>query len=435
MNTTCICYTDAVTGDICHRILHKSGLEIRIMEMPDFSTAYAQFGTKFGSYQTVFQKTPEDSVENVPIGTAHFLEHKLFEQKYGDVSNLFSRLGVSDNAYTNYDHTVYHFQTQSNFKEALEILLQFVQQPCFTEESVEQEKSIIKQEILEGMDDPATVNFHQMMQGLYHSHPIRWPILGTLESIRDITADTLYQCHDAYYNLHNMVLCCTGNVYKDEILEIADRILSPAPPFRMQNILPDEPDNIASAYRQSFADIGKTQFSIGFKSKPAEGSQQMRESLLSLITADLLIGAVSPLQKKLLSEGMINDTFSTDCFIGDSWCTIYMDGESDHPKQVLEEILAEIRRMQNEGIDEVYFHALKCAAFGDVVISMNDPGTACDVLMESYMAGKSSPFARSEILASIQKEDILHCLQERFQPEQCCLSVIIPETERKEFFK
>lgn len=430
MKTECMRLTDPHTGDVCIRILHQSGLEIRVMEMPGFSTAYAQFGIRYGSVHTRFRDAGSDTVTEVPAGTAHYLEHKLFENgENEDAAKEFSRLGAADNAYTDWDKTVYHFNTQRNFSDALAVLLDFVRKPYFTQKSVERERPIIAQEILESDDDPAEQVFLQMMEGLYHTHPIRSHVLGTADSIAAITPEILYQCHRAFYRLQNTVLCCTGNVSAQEITEVADRLLLPELPVQTVLCPPQEPDTVAAPYLMKKTAVGKTMFCIGFKSPPVPAEAQMRESILVLMTADLLTGEVSPLHRRLLTEGLINDTFCTDCCVGDSWFTVYAEGESDNPQAVLDALLAETERMKAEGPDPERFEALRRAAYGDAVLSMNDPGKACDVLLESYMAGGHSPFARTDVLASLRPEDISECLRTRFRADHICLSVIMPEDQ------
>lgn len=432
MTSEIITCKDAATGDICYRILHPSGLEIRVMEMPDFSTAYAQFGTKFGSVYRCFRMKDTGMVTELPAGTAHFLEHKLFEKEDGDVDQKFALLGASDNAFTDYDRTVYYFRTQQRFYEALSLLLQFVQQPFFTEKSTERERSIIIQELMETLDDPADQGFLQLTEGLYHAYPLYPHILGTAESIRQITADTLLQAHHAFYNLHNMVLCCAGNVRVPEILAVADKYLKPAPPMQAEAVFPSEPDMPAAAYRKSRMPVGKTQFSIGFKSRPAAGMQRLRDSLLASLTADLLIGSAAPLYQELLRAGLLNDTFDTDCFAGDGWFTVLFEGESDQPETVLQALCDEIQRMQTDGIDSELFAVLKRAAYGDSIIGLNNPEAACTAMLDAYIWDCDFPFARSALLAELTEEDVQQCLCERFCSDKVCLSVIEPEISGKE---
>lgn len=430
MHSEIITLKDAGTGDCCFRILHPSGLEIRVMEMPDFSTAYAQFGVKFGSVYRKFRQG--DSVTALPAGTAHYLEHKLFEKEGGDVAKKFALLGASVNAFTDFDRTVYYFRTQQHYYEALGLLLRFVQEPYFTAETVERERNIILQELMEALDDPADQGFMHLLEGLYHSYPLHPDILGTAESIRQITAETLHQSHRAFYNLHNMVLCCAGNVRVQEILGIADKYLIPAPPMQAEPLFAPEPAAPVTAYRKCAMSVGKTQFSIGFKSRPAAGTQLLHDSLLASLTADLLIGSAAPLYQRLLHEGLINDTFDTDCFAGTGWFAVIFEGESDQPEAVLQALCDEIRRMQTEGIDEALFAVLKKAAYGDSIIGMNNPESACTAMLDAYIWGCGSPFDRTAMLADLTAADIRQCLSERFSGESVCLSVAEPESTGKE---
>lgn len=432
MTSEIITCRDAGTGDICYRILHPAGLEIRVMEMPDFSTAYAQFGTKFGAAYRRFRSRESGQMIELPAGTAHYLEHKLFEKEDGDVAKKFALLGASDNAFTDFDRTVYYFRTQQNYYEALALLLEFVQTPYFTEESVERERNIILQELMEALDDPADRNFEQLLEGMYHAYPLHPHILGTAESIRQITADTLLQSHKAFYNLHNMVLCCAGNVRVQEILEVADRCLIPAPEMQAEAVFPQEPAHPVTSRRICSMPVGKTQFSIGFKSRPVTGLARLRDSLLASLTADLLIGSAVPLYQTLLHAGLLNDTFDTDCFAGDGWFTVLFEGESDQPEAVLQALCDEIRRMQTDGIDEALFAVLKRAAYGDSIIGMNNPESACTAMLDAYIWGCDSPFDRTALLAELTAADVQRCLRERFCSDAVCLSVIEPESPGKE---
>lgn len=425
MQTEITHMTDPCTGDPYCRILHRSGLEIRVAEMSGFSTAYAQFGTKFGSVHRRFHSG--DSVTEVPAGIAHFMEHKLFEKEDGDVMKKFDALGAVGNAYTDFDRTVYHFHTQRHFYEALALLLEFVQNPYFTQESVERERGIILQELLEALDDPADRGFMQLMEGLYPANPLRDHVLGTAESIAAITPEMLYQCHRLFYQPHNMVLCCAGNVTAAQIIEIADRCLHPAELIPVQRIVPAEPDAPAAAYRRLVMPVGKTQFSIGFRSTPLSGVHRLRESLLTSLTLDLLIGSAAPLYQRLLREGLLNDTFDTDCFAGDGWFTVLAEGESDDPQAVLKAILAETDRMQAEGADAALFAVLKKAAYGDSIIGMNHPEAVCSAMMDAFIWGCDSHFDRTRLLAELTLSDVQRCLRERFRRDRVCLSVITAE--------
>jgi predicted Zn-dependent peptidase len=123
-----------------------NGLKLYFMPKKGFSKSFAQISVKYGSNDYKFSVNG-DEFKEYPLGIAHFLEHKLFEQKHGNIFDKFTMLGSSPNAYTNYSETCYYFNATTDFYENLKLLLDFVYNPYFTEENVEKEKGIIEQEI------------------------------------------------------------------------------------------------------------------------------------------------------------------------------------------------------------------------------------------------------------------------------------------------
>ncbi len=420
--------TDPLTGDTCRIIRHRSGLEIRVTELPDFRTASAQLVTKFGAQHIRYRTKDKPDIEKLPSGIAHYLEHKLFENTDCNASELFAKLGAHDNAYTDYDRTVYYFQTAGAFPDALRVLLDFVIHPFFSAESVERERGIILQELQEALDDPADVLEMQLMNGLYHAHPVRNHVLGTAQSIRQITPELLYQCHRSFYQLGNMALCCAGHVSEAEILRIADELLPDhaEQPVQTELLLPEEPETVCARHVQCSMDVGRTQFMIGFKSPPADGPERLRESLLCLLVIELLAGDSSPLYLRLLDRGLLHDTFATDCLTGTGWFAVTAEGESDDPEAVCAALCDEIARMKAEGIDEKRFDDCKKAAYGDAVLGMNSPEAAADAMTDAFVLGIDTPFARTALLAALTPADAQDCLMRRFDPNNLTVSVIAP---------
>ncbi|MBQ1967206.1 MAG: insulinase family protein, partial [Clostridia bacterium] len=208
-----------------YEIDHESGLKIFVMEKPDYNGAYALFGTKYGSVDTCFKIKGAESYTTVPEGIAHFLEHKLFESEELDAFERFAETGANANAYTSFDRTCYLFQCSGEFEKNLEILLDFVKAPYFTEETVQKEQGIIGQEIRMYQDSPDWQVLFNLLRGLYSKNPVRIDIAGTIESIAEINADLLYSCYKTFYNNSNMCLAVAGNVKTEEVINIADKVL------------------------------------------------------------------------------------------------------------------------------------------------------------------------------------------------------------------
>ena len=243
MDKSCQVITGKQVGDSYWKIQHPSGLTILLYPKENCSTTYAIFGTRYGSIDNCFQRSDEPAPETVPEGIAHYLEHKLFESEDGDAFERYAKTGASANAFTSFESTCYLFSCTDKLYESLEILLDFVQSPYFTEQTVQKEQGIIGQEIKMYDDDPSWRVMFNYLKAMYHSHPIKEDIAGTVESIAKITPELLYRCYNTFYNLGNMVLALAGNFDKEKVLEVCDRMLKPAEPVSVRRVF-SQPDSI-----------------------------------------------------------------------------------------------------------------------------------------------------------------------------------------------
>ena len=195
---------NALIDEIIYEGKHKSGLRVYVFPK-EMGTSYAAFATKFGSVDCRFKTDGREVV--LPDGVAHFLEHKMFENSDGrDTFELYAKTGASANAYTSNNRTVYLFSAADNVCESLEILLSFVTDPYFTKETIAKEQGIIGQEIKMYDDNPDWQLYFGMLEGLYADNPVKIDIAGTVETIAEITPDTLFDAYNTFYNLDNMAL-------------------------------------------------------------------------------------------------------------------------------------------------------------------------------------------------------------------------------------
>ncbi|MBS5672460.1 MAG: insulinase family protein, partial [Firmicutes bacterium] len=189
----------------------SNGLPVCVVPKPGFAKKCAYFVTNYGSIDTKFTWMGREY--DTPAGVAHYLEHKMFDTPDGgNALQTLSSTGASPNAFTSTAITGYHFECADQFWDNLRTLLEFVSVPYFTKESVDKEQGIIGQEIRMIEDQPGWQAYHLLLEALYQYHPVRNSVAGSVESIAEITAETLYQCHEAFYTPSNMVLCVAGNV-------------------------------------------------------------------------------------------------------------------------------------------------------------------------------------------------------------------------------
>ena len=196
-----------------------NGLEIYILPNNKKEDIFVTLTTKYGGCNSQFMYN--DKYIKVPTGIAHFLEHKMFEQEDNiDPFSFFGSSGTYCNASTNYYNTSYIFAGSMNFKNNLNYLLDFIQNPYFTDENVLKEKGIIKEEIKMYDDMPDRIIYEKILYNIFNKHPIRYSIGGKVSDIEKITKEDLYKCYDVFYQPSNMFITITGNVNPQEAIDI-----------------------------------------------------------------------------------------------------------------------------------------------------------------------------------------------------------------------
>ena len=409
-------------GEGYTRIEHPSGLTLMLCPMKGYSTAYALFATRCGSIDDSFSIGDGEMVQ-VPNGIAHFLEHKLFESEDGDAFEQYAKTGASANAYTSFDRTAYLFGCTDRFRESLEILLNLVTTPYFTEQTVKKEQGIIGQEIRMYDDDPDWRVYFNLLGALYQEHPIRIDIAGTVESIAGISADLLYRCYNAFYNLNNMVLSIAGNFEIKDVVEACDKILKPAAPVRVSTREVQEPDEIRTRRVEQTLEVAAPLFQIGFKGR----AKSYRENILAQVTGelvcDLIAGESTALYRELYDEGLINAVFDTEVMAGPNYLVNIFSGESRDPDAVFARLTDGVRALQERGISEEDFERARRAAYGRYVGIYGNVESMAGMMVLAKLAdfGAYEPL---DLLGELTLNDAQAFLRENFDTERCALSVV-----------
>ncbi|RPF48314.1 putative Zn-dependent peptidase [Hydrogenoanaerobacterium saccharovorans] len=407
------------------KIKHKSGLTMLLCPKPQFSSAYALFGAEIGSIDTTFKTGQDKDFVTVPAGIAHYLEHKLFESEDGDAFERYAKTGASANAFTSFDKTAYLFSCADNFKESIEILLDFVTHPYFTEETVRKEQGIIGQEIKMYDDNPDWRVLFNLLGALYVNNPVRVDIAGTVESIAEIDADLLYRCYNTFYNLNNMVLVVAGNFEIDTVLEVADRILKPAQDVSIEAKVPDEPRTVNQPRVEMKLPVAMPMFNIGFKEITGSKRENAMNQVLDEILIEILAGEASPLYRRMYDSALINSTFGSEVFAGRDYIATLFSGESRDPDKVYDEICTEIERVQREGIDPAAFDRCRKAIYGRYIRMLNNVEGVASALMQSHFC-EFNVYELIDLIADCTLNQLTKRLNDNFSREHSAISIIHP---------
>ncbi len=413
----------AELGEKYYEIDHKSGLKIFVMPKANYASAYAVFGTKYGSIDTKFKRSDSEEWTVVPEGIAHFLEHKLFESEELDAFARYAKTGASANAYTSFDKTCYLFQCSDHFEASLEILLDFVTHPYFTKETVEKEQGIIGQEITMYYDVAGWMSTFNLLRLLYHNHPVRIDIAGTVDSIAQITDELLYDCYNTFYNLHNMCLAVVGDVTPEQVLRVCDRMLKEAPSLEIERSFEDEPRDIADSYCEYNLAMNMPVFSFGYKEKCETLTQDIRKIIEVNILLEILAGDTSKLYTDMFENGLINTSFSKEYFIGYGYEAVTFDGESENPKVVAQQIKKAVKELKENGIDENQFETARRSLYGREIMEYNDIDSIANGFIGAYF-NDYALFDALDIFKTVTKEDIENRLADMMNERYSALSVV-----------
>lgn len=410
---------------------HTSGLQVVLYPMTDFQSVYALFGTRYGSMDNVLVN-PDGTSTEVPDGIAHFLEHKMFEKEYGDVSVHFSSIGANANAYTSFECTSYLFSTTEQAEEALRTLVKFVQEPYFTEESVQKELGIIDQEIRMYEDDPNWRVFFHMLGNLYHNHPVKIDVAGTSASIAQITPELLYRCYHTFYNPANMVLAVAGNFDAEHfasVVEEATRTDLPAAVPRKAPIA--EPESIVRAYSEEKLAVSAKLFHIGFKETPVSAETELETQMQYTVLNELIAGRSSALYQQMYEEKIINTSFGKDVFIGRDFAMNFFSGESDDPLEIADRLNTAISKLRADGIPEEDFERVRRSIYGQSIMMFGEVDQTANALLSAHLSGRTL-FDALDILKKMQKEELGFLLARSYQKERMTISVILPQDSGQE---
>lgn len=402
---------EQINETLYHEVL-PNGLTVYLLPKNDYHKTYGLFSTNYGSIDNEFIPYGEKEKVKVPDGIAHFLEHKLFEKEDGDVFQLFGQQGASANAFTSFTKTSYLFSTTDQVEKNLTTLIDFVQAPYFTEETVNKEKGIIGQEIQMYEDDPNWRMFFGILNNLYPTHPLHIDIAGTVESIDKITAQDLYTCYRTFYQPCNMVLFVVGKMEPEKLMKLIreNQEEKNFPP--KQEIVRYFPENTKEIIKQSAleAAITRNKFVLGIKgldTLPQEGTELLRYKTAINLLFQMILGNTSRNYLAMYNQGIIDDSFGFEFSLDREFHFADFSGDTDEPEKAAEKIKEIILGFADDPeVSEMNLDLLKKKMLGQYFQSLNSIEYIANQFTQSLF-GDRTLFDLPEIIDSIQMKDVL----------------------------
>jgi len=407
----------------------KDGLTCIYIPKEGFKRKFAILATPYGG---VYRKVLVDGEDfSTPAGIAHFLEHKMFEDPHASIENRFASYGASVNAFTTQTSTAYLFSTAENFYDCLGLLLDFVQKPGFTEQGVITERGVIAQEIKMYADQPNWSVYLNAMRGMYHDHPIAEDIAGKIEDLDKIDYALLKKCHDLFYNPGRMVLVVAGDLDVKELYEFVASNQSekdfPKLP-EIQDQIPRSHDEDVLPQQEAGMEVARPMLCLGLRDQVASTWQEAvwRETVASLML-ELFVGKNSPFYNRLYDDGIIDNSFGVE-YTCTPWYSHFIFGaESDDPQRLADELLAELRRLQQCGISQQLMEVNLSKLLGLFIMDLNGLESTVMAYATDWLQEREY-FARFQEMRQLTKGDVEGFINS-LDLDKACLSVVNPLSE------
>ena len=403
----------------------ENGLTIMIIPKKGIQKKYIIWGTHYGSNDNKFIVPGEVEPTTVPNGVAHFLEHKMFEQENGKNSlDVLTALGVNANAYTTNDHTAYLYECTDNFYKALDEFMDYVQHPYFTDKNVEKEKGIIGQEIMMYDDYPEWKVYTNALECMYHNHPVKLDVAGSIESISHIDKEILYKCYNTFYNPSNMAMVVSGDFEPEKLLEeIKKRLIEKKVNGEIKRIFEDEPETIVKEQNIQNMEVSKPIYTIGIKDIVPDAKTIVKKHIAIEILLNIIIGDSSNLYKKLYDMGNSYSSPSTEYEFEKHYAHVLISGQSNNPEELYKMFKDEVQNLKKTGINEQDFERTQKMIYGEYVKEYNDVTDIARMFLSDYFKGINS-FEYLEEINTLAVEYLNQVLKDVFNEDKMVLSVV-----------
>ena len=406
----------------------ENGLKIYMLPYNNKKNYFISFATRFGS-DTLSFKDSKGKKFTPPLGIAHFLEHKMFEQESGeDPFSFFSASGTDSNASTSFDNTQYICYGTKEFAKNLRYLLHFVNSPYYTDHNVNKEKGIIAEEIKMYGDMPDFQLEMKLRECIYKNHPRRIDIAGTEEEINKITKEDLYACYSNFYVPNNMFILIVGNFDKEEALKIIRDELEYKKLAKLPTIKKiEEPTAVFKEEMTINSPIEIPKLAIGLKvsTKRFKETDIEIDLYLHMITS-ILFGASSEFRERVRQEKILSSMY-TDWESLEDMRVFYFMASTKEPERLKKEVLEEFK---NKSILESDFNRIKKVWIANEVRMIDNIDDTVGNLYDDIIKYKDIIPNKIDIIKNL-KLKTMNDIVERIDFNNISIVTMLPNIERK----
>lgn len=421
-----------------HYSMHKreetldNGMHVILVHKPEFVRSLFLLSAPVGGFD--IRQSVDGQIKEHPTGCAHFLEHKMFNYKGGDVTDDFARLQANTNAFTSYTETAYYFQTTSDIKEPLKLLLDFVENLNITQESVDKEKGIILSEYNMYQQNPETHLMKNTWNALYENHPLHIDILGNVEDIENMKVEDLQEFYSLNYDPSRLTLVGVTGKDIDEVFEIIKEHQANVPSHISRNVqraIKEEKEEVAQEYVTEEMETSTPYVCVAYKLNYFEDVNACLEHDLALSTTlDALFTTMNPEFQTWMDERIITQMVGAECDISPDHGFVMFYGMTEKVDEFIRIVEETVEKIKNNPIDEKILTSLRRRGIAQNIRSLDQyEGLAID-LIHAHLQGYD--FIESlQIIESFTPEKVLSLVQ-HLDFSKKIISTIYPKTSNED---
>lgn len=408
-----------------------NGLKVHILPKKQMNKTYGLFTTDYGSIDQTFVPIGETKEITVPNGIAHFLEHKLFEKEDHDVFADFGKQGASTNAYTSFTKTAYLFSATDHIEKNVQTLIDFVQAPYFSDQSVEKEKGIIGQEIKMYDDQADWQSFMGTIKAMFKKHPVNIDIAGTIESIAEITKEDLYTCYNTFYHPTNMTLFIIGNIEPQKMMDFiqsnqAHKRFTKATEIRRS--YPQEQAAVATKESKIMMPVTVPKCTVGIKNygQEIDKNTYLKTDLIQNMLLDHYFSNGGPFYEQLYNDQLIDESFSLSTQLEKNFGYSLIGGNAEQPEAFANKIISLLQSTRTAHLTNEEFQTVKRKNIGQLLRGMNNLEYIANQYTHYDMLGIDF-FKLIEEIASLELDDVNGFLQNWITEDNLAVCNIVAE--------
>ena len=374
-------------------------------------------------------------------GISHFIEHLTFKgtekRTAKQISTELEEIGANANAFTSKFNTCYFATCLSEKMEnCFDILSDIVFNSKYAQEDIDKERKVIFEEIDMYEDDPEMVAYEQFYKDFYSKSSLKRPIIGTKESLNNITKKDIENYVQEHYIASNIVVSVVGNFEKEYVENLVKKYIGKY--FTKKAEVVDKNKAIVFIPDKKFStikkDIAQTQIILGFPCDNVYSDKRMAYSLFCFIFGG---GMGSRLFQKVREENGL--VYSISCMPELYECAgdvvISLGTNSKNQFKAVELIKEEIDKLVDEGFTQAELDRAKSFC-KSLVVSGTETGSSIAKSNASNMLVYNKLFSLEERIEQIEKvtiEDLNELAEKVFDYGNVCGCVVSNDPDEKLF--